>query len=147
MQLGGWNLTASLSLGLGVSLNAYAKMKAYVCVILPNIFRANFYVLRTVPFTIDSPKGSAAWKNFFGDSGSTLNLTPDVKAPILNKKDAEAKICTAVAIGPSASLSLVHKDFPSVDMSIGARLDLPRVSLCAALAQGNLPTACGHALR
>jgi hypothetical protein len=115
-------------------------------VLFPRIlFRAKIYVLRTVPFTVDTPQGSAAWKNFFGDGGSTLDLTSNVKTPIVNKEDAEAKICAAIAIGPSAALALTHSSFPSVDMSIGARLDLPRVSLCTALAQGNLPIACHHA--
>ncbi|RMZ88074.1 hypothetical protein DV736_g4689, partial [Chaetothyriales sp. CBS 134916] len=116
-SLGGWDLTVSPSLGLSVSLDADAQMKV------------------TVPFTIDSPEGSAAWKNFFDGGGNTLDLKPVVKAPILNKEDAEGNICAAVAIGPSASLNLSHGSFPSVQMSIGARLDLPRVSICAALAQ------------
>jgi hypothetical protein len=94
--------------------------------------------LSNVPFTIESPKGSAAYKNFFGDGGNTLDLAPKVQTPIIHKDDAEAKICAAVGIGPAVSLSLAHKDFPSVAMTIGARLDLPRVSICAELAHGKL---------
>ncbi|KAF2869770.1 hypothetical protein BDV95DRAFT_497226, partial [Massariosphaeria phaeospora] len=114
--LGGWDLTASASLGLSLSLDAYAKAKV------------------TVPVKIDTPQGSAAWKNLFGGGGNTLDLAPNVQTPIISKKDAEAKICAAIAIGPAISLSLTH-DSPSVKLSIGARLDLPRVSLCAELAQ------------
>lgn len=94
----------------------------------------------TIPVTIDAPQGAAAWKDFVGDSGSTLDLTPHIGAPIGNKEDIEASICAAVSFGPAINLHITREDFPSVDILLGARIDLPRVEFCGSYAQGKSPT-------
>ncbi|PSN64494.1 hypothetical protein BS50DRAFT_590302 [Corynespora cassiicola Philippines] len=118
-SLGGVTLKASISLGLSVGFDAFASV---------NI---------TLPTTIDVPQGSAASKNFFSDDTTdtlTEAVVPKFQAPVINKEDAEARVCAFVAIGPAVSLG-VEVESLSSSLELEARIDLPRISLCASLAQ------------
>jgi hypothetical protein len=104
---------------------------------------------RTFPFTVDAPANKSVSKNFFYDDSGNYDLAQsmaiDFGKPIFDPNEVEAEVCGSVALGPALSLTAQWKD----DMSISAmaRLDLPRVELCANLTRGlfsPITTICIH---
>lgn len=88
----------------------------------------------TFPISVDVPAGNSVIKDFFNDSADSYNLAvnPTFRQPIFRKEDITARICGSVALGPAVVLGVSTKEF---GVTASARLDLPRVDLCVALAQ------------
>jgi hypothetical protein len=61
-------------------------------------------------------------------------MTFDFGKPIFDRNEAEAEVCGSIAFGPAFSLTVGYNDDTSI--SARARLDLPRVELCANLTTG-----------
>jgi hypothetical protein len=95
---------------------------------------------RTLPCTVDTPKNKDVYKDFFDDDSGIYDLaqsmTYDFKKPIFDPNEVVAEVCGSVAFGPALALAAQYKDDAS--LSAMARLDLPKVELCANLTRGIL---------
>ncbi|EAT78034.1 hypothetical protein SNOG_14494 [Parastagonospora nodorum SN15] len=117
-KISGLTFDPKLSLGIAVGLTAEAGITV------------------KLPATVGVAKYGQLEKDFLGDGLSTGNLTKSatvqIGTPVFATKKLE--ICGFIALGPAvefrASLNEVN-----ASISVFARLDLPRVNFCAALAQ------------
>ncbi|KAH4250534.1 hypothetical protein HBI04_206270 [Parastagonospora nodorum] len=117
-KISGLTFDPKLSLGIAVGLTAEAGVTV------------------KLPATVGVAKYGQLEKDFLGDGLSTGNLTKSatvqIGTPVFATKKLE--ICGFIALGPAvefrASLNEVN-----ASISVFARLDLPRVNFCAALAQ------------
>jgi hypothetical protein len=133
-------IDASFSIGTAIKLGWKATANVYVFIRTDShhttLTRVSKY--RTFPFTVDAPANKSVSKNFFDDDSGNYDLAQsmaiDFGKPIFDPNEVEAAVCGSVALGPALALKAQWKD--DISISAMARLDLPRVELCANLTRG-----------